>query len=150
LGDAAAFAFLIRPGMSAARIALTLLLLQLSALSWAVPQQKPHFADRHWSTVRDFYNAQMRTGVCPIGFVKKEDGCETPSSGRKWAVGKPLPSSLIRFDLPPALVQKLGKPPASHRYVRVGPDILLVSNKSKLVVDGITDLGRRPSQVSRY
>ncbi len=101
------------------------------------------FTEKHWSAVRDFYNEQMRAGHCPIGFAKKEDGCVPPSHARKWAVRKPLPSGAIRFDLPPALAAKLGKPPASHRYVRVGPDILLVSNRTKLVTDAVLDLGRR-------
>ena len=101
------------------------------------------FGERHWSAVREFYNEQMRAGNCPIGFAKKEDGCEPPARARKWAVGKPIPPGAIRFDLPRALAEKLGKPPAGHRYVRVGADTLLVSNRTKLVVDGILDLGRR-------
>lgn len=101
------------------------------------------FGDKHWQAVREFYNEQMRAGHCPIGFAKKPDGCETPSYARKWEVDEPLPAGAIRFDLPPALVARLGKPPPGHRYVRVGPDILLVSNRTKLVTDGILDLGRR-------
>ena len=102
-----------------------------------------YFGEQRRTMVRDYYNEQMRAGICPIGFAKKEDGCVAPAHTRKWAVGKPLPSSAIRFDLPAALTGKLGKPPAGHRYVRIGPDILLVSNKTKLVTEGITDLGRR-------
>jgi Ni/Co efflux regulator RcnB len=101
------------------------------------------FTERHWSAVREFYNEQMRAGTCPIGFARKEGGCEPPRLARKWAVGKPIPPGTIRFDLPHALVEKLGKPPAGHRYLRVGPDLLLVSNRSKLVIDAIQDLGRR-------
>ena len=108
------------------------------------------FAERQRVVVRDFYNAQIRAGACPIGFVKHEDGCQAPAHPRRWEVGKPLPGAVIRFDLPPALVAKLGKPPAGHRYVRMGPDILLVSNKTKLVADGIKDLGRLHAEVSRY
>jgi hypothetical protein len=58
-------------------------------------------------------------------------------------VGKPLPPGVVRFEVPPALVARLGKPPAGHRYVRVGADILLVSNRTKLVTDAVLDLGRR-------
>jgi Ni/Co efflux regulator RcnB len=101
------------------------------------------FAERHWTAVREFYNAQMRAGICPIGFAKKDDGCEPPRAPRKWAVGKSIPPGAIRFNLPNALAEKLGKPPTGHRYVRVGPDILLVSNRTKLVVGAIEDLGRR-------
>jgi hypothetical protein len=108
------------------------------------------FAERQRQAVRDFYNAQMKAGTCPIGFVKHDEGCQAPSNPRRWEIGKPLPGAVVRFDLPPALVAKLGKPPAGHRYVRVGPDILLVSNRTRLVVDGIRDLGRSHTEVSRF
>jgi len=106
-------------------------------------QQAKYFNDRHWMTVRDFYNEQMRAGKCPLGFVRKDDGCETPDQTRKWEIGKPLPPSAVRFDVPPGLAAKLGKPPTGHRYLRVGADILLVSNRTRLVVDGVLDLGRK-------
>jgi hypothetical protein len=122
-------------------VVATALALASAAVAAAGPAE--FFSEKHWSAVRDFYNEQMRAGHCPIGFAKKPDGCEAPSHPRKWEVDEPLPSNAIRFDLPAALVARLGKPPASHRYVRVGADILLVSNRTKLVVDGILDLGRR-------
>ena len=106
-------------------------------------EKVPSFADRQWAATRDFYNDEMLAGRCPIGFVKTEGGCSAPAQERKWAVGKPLPQTAIRFDLPHALVARLGKPPAGYRYLRVGGDVLLVSNKTKLVAAGITDLGRR-------
>jgi Ni/Co efflux regulator RcnB len=118
-----------------------------SSAAWArVAHQDRYaqfFGDRHWTVVREFYNEQMRAGTCPIGFVRQEEGCKPPRHARNWDIGKPLPPNAIRFDLPPALVSKLGKPPSGHRYVRVAEDILLVSNRSKLVVDGILNLGRR-------
>ena len=133
-----------RGGVSMVIHALVMTILLVLAGGVAGARDKaPFFGERHWSAVRDYYNEQMRAGICPIGFAKKEDGCVAPAHTRKWAVGKPLPSSAIRFDLPAALTGKLGKPPAGHRYVRIGPDILLVSNKTKLVTEGITDLGRR-------
>ena len=106
-------------------------------------KQARFFGERHWTAVREFYNAQLRAGHCPIGFARKDDGCAPPAQARKWAVGKLLPPNAIRFDLPPALAAKLGKPPSGYRYLRVVADILLVSNRTKLVVDGILDLGRR-------
>ena len=110
----------------------------------AADKQAAALGDRQWVAVRDYYNDQIRAGNCPTGFRKKDDGCEAPSLARKWAVGKPLPSGVVRFEVPPPLVAKLGKPPTGHRYVRVGADILLVSNRTKLVTDGILDFGRRP------
>lgn len=109
----------------------------------AKPERARYFSDRHWMVVRDFYNEQMRVGKCPLGFVRKDDGCEPPDQIRKWQLGKPLPPGAVRFDLPQVLAAKLGKPPLGHRYLRVGADILLVSNKTKLIVDGVLDLGRK-------
>jgi hypothetical protein len=111
-----------------------------SALAGREPRT---FGDRERHAVLEYYNAQMKAGSCPIGFARRDDGCELPGHSRSWQVGKPIPANAIRFDVPAALAARLGKPPAGHRYVRVGPDILLVSNRTKLVVDGILDLGRR-------
>ncbi len=110
----------------------------------AADKQAALLGDRQWDAVRDYYNDQIRAGNCPTGFSKKDGGCEGPSRARQWAVGQPLPAGAVRFEVPPPLVAKLGKPPTGHRYVRVGADILLVSNRTKLVTDGILDLGRRP------
>lgn len=123
--------------------AFALILLLTGGPAAAAAEKVPSFADRQWAAARDFYNDEMVSGRCPIGFAKTEGGCSASAHGRKWAAGQPLPQSAIRFDLPHALVARLGKPPAGYRYLRVGGDILLVSNKTKLVADGITDLGRR-------
>lgn len=123
--------------------AFALILVLACGPALAAAGKVPSFADRQWAAARDFYNDEMVAGRCPIGFAKTEGGCSAPSHERKWAVGRPLPQSAIRFDLPHALVARLGKPPAGYRYLRVGGDVLLVSNSTKLVADGITDLGRR-------
>lgn len=102
-----------------------------------------YFNDRHWKAVREHFNEQLRTGKCPLGLVTREDGCELANPNRRWAVGKSLPPEAIRFDLPKSLATKLGKPPSGHRYVRVGADVLLVSNRTGMVVDGVLDLGRK-------
>ena len=39
-------------------------------------------------------------------------------------MGQPLPRGVVYYDLPPALVIQLGRPPAGHKYVRVAADIL--------------------------
>lgn len=106
-------------------------------------KQAEYFGDRHWTIVRHYYNEQIRAGKCPLGFVRKDDGCTPPDQTRKWAVGKPLPRDAVRFDVPHVLAAKLGKPPAGHRYVRLAADILLVSNRTGMVVDGVLDLGRK-------
>ncbi|MCK7502155.1 MAG: RcnB family protein [Comamonadaceae bacterium] len=64
-----------------------------------------------------------------------------PGQAKKWRVGHPLPRDVIYYDLPPAVVVDLGPPPAGHRYVRVGLDILMIAIGTGMIVDAIQDLG---------
>jgi Ni/Co efflux regulator RcnB len=48
----------------------------------------------------------------------------------------------VYYDLPPALVVKIGLPPSGYRYVRVAGDILMIAVGTGLVVSAIEDLGR--------
>ena len=65
-----------------------------------------------------------------------------PGQAKKWHRGKPLPASVVYYEVPPALVVRIGAPPAGHRYVRVAADILLIAVGTGMVVDAIQDLGR--------
>ncbi|MGB4466953.1 MAG: RcnB family protein [Azovibrio sp.] len=91
--------------------------------------------------VRDYFDHEIRSGHCPPGLAKKHNGCQPPGQARKWRKGYPLPRDVVYYDLPEALIIQLGRPPASHRYVRVGADILLIAIGSGMVVDAIEDLG---------
>lgn len=102
-----------------------------------------HFADEHRTMVREYYGEQFRTGRCPPGLAKKNNGCMPPGQAKKWRVGRPLPRDVIYYDVPPALVVQLGRPPAGHRYVRVAGDILMIAIGTGMVVDAIQDLGGR-------
>ncbi len=101
-----------------------------------------HFVDQHRVIVRNYYGEQFRAGRCPPGLAKKGNGCMPPGQAKKWQVGRPLPRDVIFYDLPPALVIELGRPPAGYRYVRVASDILLIAIGTGMVVDAIQDLGR--------
>lgn len=101
-----------------------------------------HFGDQQRVFVRDYYAEQIRGGHCPPGLAKKHNGCLPPGQAKKWSRGRPLPKEVIYYDLPPAVVVKLGAPPAGHRYVRVASDILLIAVGTAMVVDAIEDLGR--------
>lgn len=101
-----------------------------------------YFADEHRSHVQSYYEDEFRGGHCPPGLAKKRNGCLPPGQAKKWRVGQPLPAAVVVYDLPPALVVKLGVPPEGHKYVRVAADILLIAVGTKMVVDAIDDLGR--------
>ncbi|HEY9447187.1 MAG TPA: hypothetical protein VIQ62_08955 [Burkholderiales bacterium] len=100
-----------------------------------------HFGDRQAVVVREFYGRELHSGHCPPGLAKKRNGCLPPGQARKWHMGQPLPRGVVYYDLPPALVIQLGRPPAGHKYVRVAADILLIAVGSSMVVDAIQDLG---------
>ena len=104
--------------------------------------ERRHFETQHQVLVRDYYGEQFRGGRCPPGLEKRHNGCMPPGQARKWQVGRPLPSDVIYYSVPQALVVQIGLPPSGHRYVRVAGDILLIAIGTGMVVDGIQDLGR--------
>ena len=102
-----------------------------------------HFSDEHRQVVREYYGEQFRTGRCPPGLAKKNNGCMPPGQAKKWRVGRPLPRDVIYYDVPPALVVQIGRPPSGYRYVRVAGDILMIAIGTGMVMDAIQDLGGR-------
>jgi Ni/Co efflux regulator RcnB len=92
--------------------------------------------------ITTYYSNEYRKGRCPPGLAKKHNGCLPPGQARQWSVGRPLPSNVVYYDLPPAISVQIGLPPAGHRYVRVASDILLIAVGTSMVVDGIENLGR--------
>ncbi len=106
------------------------------------PRVGAYFTDRHRVLVREYYVEQYRGGHCPPGLKKKGNGCMPPGLAKKWRKGYPLPRDVVYYDPPVSIVIELGAPPALHRYVRVGADILLIAIGTGLVVDAIEDLSR--------
>ena len=106
-------------------------------------QRERYFRDQHAGYVHDYYGEQFRSGSCPPGLAKKNNGCMPPGQAKKWQMGQALPRDVVYYPVEPALVTRLGDPPPGHRYVRVGGDILLLSPGSAMVVDAIQNLGRR-------
>ena len=106
-------------------------------------QKKKHFDDDKRAHVRGYYEEEFRGGNCPPGLAKKHNGCMPPGQAKKWRVGRPLPQDVVIYDVPPALVVKIGVPPAGYKYVRVAADILLIAVGTRMVADAVTDLGRR-------
>ncbi len=105
-------------------------------------ERREHFGEHHRTAVREYYGEAFRAGRCPRGLAKKHDGCMPPGQARKWELGRPLPHDVVFYDVPPALVVKLGPPPSGYRYVRVAGDILLIAIGTSMVMDAIRDLGR--------
>jgi Ni/Co efflux regulator RcnB len=107
-------------------------------------ERHAYFNDKHRGSVAAYYQEEYRGGHCPPGLAKKHNGCMPPGQAKKqWRVGQPLPAGVVVYDVPPALVVKLGPAPAGQKYVRVAADILLIAVGTSLVVDAVHDLGRR-------
>lgn len=101
-----------------------------------------YFTDHHRHAVSEYYGKNYRSGKCPPGLAKKQNGCLPPGQAKKWQKGKPLPHDVIYYNVPRSLVIELGVPPQGYKYVRVGADILMIAIGTRMVVDGINDLGR--------
>lgn len=101
-----------------------------------------YFRDEQRTIVHTYYTEQYRVGRCPPGLAKKNNGCMPPGQARRWVVGQALPRDVVYYSVPAPVVLQLGPPPAGHRYVRVATDILLIAIGTRMVIDGMQDLGR--------
>src|SRR5437870_1009551 len=50
-----------------------------------------YFRDQHRVVVHEYYGQAFRSGHCPPGLAKKNNGCMPPGQAKKWAIGQPLP-----------------------------------------------------------
>lgn len=99
-----------------------------------------YFSTQSRDIIHQYYADQLRSGKCPPGLAKKNNGCMPPGQAKKWQVGHPLPHDVTYYDLPHSVIVELGTPPAGHRFVRVASDILMIAAGTGLVVDAIEDL----------
>ncbi len=112
-------------------------------------QDRPHYAGGRYFNDSDrvflngYFTNEYRTGHCPPGLAKKNNGCLPPGQAKKWAIGQPIPPDVVYYDLPPDLMRGIGVPPPGYRFVRVASDILLIGIGTGIVMDAIYDLGLR-------
>lgn len=93
------------------------------------------------SLIREYFGAALKSGRCPPGLAKKNNGCQPPGQAKKWAKGRRLPGDVIFFDLPSDLRSRLDVP-IGAKLVRVGLDVLLIATGTGMVLDAIEDLAR--------
>lgn len=112
--------------------------------AYSSPQNKadyqPYFNEQHRLVIREFYANEFRSGGCPPGLAKKQNGCLPPGQAKRWALGQTLPRDVRYYDLPDSVMRQIGYPPAGYRFVRVDSDILMLSIGTGLVVDALSDL----------
>ncbi len=92
--------------------------------------------------VREYYGEVARSGHCPPGLAKKNNGCMPPGQAKKWQIGRPLPRDVVFYDLPRELSVRLAVPPPGYRYVRVAADVLMIAAGTGMVAAAIEDLAR--------
>ena len=100
-----------------------------------------YFGGSQRQAVHDYYGSQFKSGKCPPGLAKKNNGCQPPGQAKKWSRGYALPSDVVYYPVPSTLIARLGQPPSGYKYVRVASDILLISIGTSMVIDAIEDLG---------
>lgn len=101
-----------------------------------------YFVEPQRVVVRTYYGEQFRSGRCPPGLAKKNNGCLPPGQAKKWKIGSPLPREVVYYSVPQPLLVQLTPAPAGHRYIRVAANILLIAVGTGLVIDAIEDLSR--------
>jgi hypothetical protein len=101
-----------------------------------------HFSEESRISIHEYYGDKFRSGRCPPGLAKKNNGCMPPGQAKKWMIGQPLPRDVVFYDLPPEVLVQLGPVPSRHRFVRVASDILMIAIGTGMVVDAIEDIGR--------
>lgn len=100
-----------------------------------------YFGGSQRQAVHDYYGSQFKSGKCPPGLAKKNNGCQPPGQAKKWSRGYALPSDVVYYPVPSTLIARLGQPPSGYKYVRVASDILLITIGTSMVIDAIEDLG---------
>ncbi len=107
----------------------------------AAPQVNVIINDRDRGAVYGYYRSEYAAGHCPPGLAKKNNGCLPPGQAKKlWVIGQPLPTSVVFYPLPPALMLQLTLPPSGYQYVRVANDILLMAIGTRLIAGALADL----------
>jgi hypothetical protein len=101
-----------------------------------------NFSEENRIAIHNYYGDKFRSGRCPPGLAKKNNGCMPPGQAKKWMIGRPLPREVVFYDLPPEVLVQLGPLPSRHRFVRVASDILMIAVGTGMVVDAIEDIGR--------
>lgn len=91
--------------------------------------------------IREYFGTALKSGKCPPGLAKKNNGCQPPGQAKKWAKGQRLPGDVVFFDLPRDLRTRLDVP-LGAKLVRVGLDVLLIAAGTGMVLDAVEDLAR--------
>ena len=90
------------------------------------------------SDQRAAFGSWSRGQGCPPGLAKKNNGCLPPGQAKKrYAVGRPLPTT-VRWDpVPRDVLDRIGAPPRGYEYGIVDGDLVALAVGTRMVVDAI-------------
>ena len=54
-----------------------------------------YFVPEQRVVLQDYYGKQFKSGHCPPGLAKKNNGCMPPGQAKKYAIGQPLPAGVV-------------------------------------------------------
>lgn len=93
--------------------------------------------------IQDHYASQhQRSGRCPPGLAKKNNGCLPPGQAKKWAMGQPLPADAPRQPLPDAVLKKIGMVEKGVEIVRILNDVVVLNKGNRTVLDAVEILAK--------
>lgn len=105
---------------------------------------KAYLSDAQRRIIQDHYaGQQQRTGRCPPGLAKKNNGCMPPGQAKKWAMGQPLPADAPRQPLPDAVLKKIGMVEKGIEIVRILNDVVVLNKGNRTVLDAVEVFGQR-------
>lgn len=92
--------------------------------------------------LQSYFDEQRKDQECPT-FTRNQGGrCVSVRVGAKpWKQGEPLDNSAPIAEPGAALLERLGRAPVGYRYLQVHEDVVLVNERTMVVVDAILDLG---------
>ena len=101
------------------------------------------FSDSQRDSARLYFVNEHGRGNCPPGLAKKQNGCLPPGQAKKrYAVGHPLPQTIVVERVPSELAVRIGPAPAGYQYGILDGDLVKLAVGTRLVVDAIAGLIR--------
>jgi hypothetical protein len=94
------------------------------------------FAANDRGEIETYYREQYsRSGNCPPGLAKKDNGCMPPGQARRWNAGSTLPADVVIVPVPSDLRVRLAPPIVGYEYGYVDGGVVLYAPETRLVVD---------------
>jgi hypothetical protein len=109
----------------------------------ARPQTQARITPQQRRLIASHFATWPGTEPCPGTLVPFEVLCQSaPDAVRSWTYGQALPDTAQTRLAPNDLLAKLGSARKGLEWTLLADDVLLVDIRSRVVIDGVLDLGR--------